>query len=580
MEGQGAGFLGDLYRAADRSNGCALRRVRPQSDMHQDHLDWQLLEQLGPAIEAGTPAKLEWPIRNVHRTVGTILSNRIVRRHGGAGLPDGTLELTFRGSAGQSFGAFLARGVTLRLIGDANDYLGKGLSGGRIIVQTPPGSPFDPKENVIVGNTLLYGATGGEVFINGLAGERFAVRNSGAVAVVEGVGDHGCEYMTGGTVVVLGRTGRNFAAGMSGGIAYVLDEHQLFDTLCNLDMVDLEPLRHKEDQKLLHDLISRHYHWTESRQAQNVLEHWREMSGRFVKVMPIDYRKALERLRQREQVKADAAVATEEVSDGRGLVLSGVRGTALPLQRSATGSQSLSHYRLRMASGFQQFGRVEVGHRAVHERIKDWHEIDRPLIARVLNEQAARCMDCGIPFCHAVGCPVKNRIPEFNDLVYRGRWREAAENLHSTNNFPEITGRICPAPCEAACTLAIHDEPVTIRHIEYQIAERAFQEGWVRPIRPRKRAAGDVAVDRLRTGRTGRRPAIGPRRPSGRALREGRSHGRAAALRHPRFQAGKARHRPPLGADGRRGREVRARRRRGQGPQRPRSFASRSTPSA
>ena len=296
-----------------RTNGCAMHCVRPPSDMHKDHLDWRLLEQLGPAIEAGTPAKLDWPIRNVHRTVGTILSNRIVRRHGGAGLPDGTLDLTFRGSAGQSFGAFLVRGVTLRLIGDANDYLGKGLSGGRIVVVTPPGSPFDPKENVIVGNTLLYGATSGEVFVNGLAGERFAVRNSGAVAVVEGLGDHGCEYMTNGTVVVLGRTGRNFAAGMSGGIAYVLDEHQLFDTLCNLDMVNLEPLRHAEDQTLLHDLIEKHFQWTGSRQAQYVLEHWREMSGRFVKVMPIDYRKAMERLRQREQVKADAAVATEEV---------------------------------------------------------------------------------------------------------------------------------------------------------------------------------------------------------------------------------------------------------------------------
>ncbi|MGO8691516.1 MAG: glutamate synthase subunit beta [Thermoguttaceae bacterium] len=145
-------------------------------------------------------------------------------------------------------------------------------------------------------------------------------------------------------------------------------------------------------------------------------------------------------------------------------------------------------------TGFQQFGRVEVGHRAVHERIKDWHEIDRPLIARVLGEQAGRCMDCGIPFCHAAGCPVKNRIPEFNDLVYHGRWREAAENLHATNNFPEITGRICPAPCEAACTLAIHNEPVTIKQIEYQIAERAFQEGWVRPVYARQKSNRRVAV--------------------------------------------------------------------------------------
>ena len=237
-----------VFAQPDQSNGCALRRVRPQSDTHKDHLDWKIIEQLGPTRRAqASRSRLEMPIRNVHRTVGTILSNRIVKRHGGKGLPDGTFEFTFRGSAGQSFGAFLTRGVTLKLVGDANDYLGKGLSGGRIIVQTPPGSPFDPTENVIVGNTLLYGATSGEVFINGLTGERFAVRNSGAVAVVEGVGDHGCEYMTGGTVVVLGRTGRNFAAGMSGGIAYVLDEHQLFDTLCNLDMVDLEPVHLDED---------------------------------------------------------------------------------------------------------------------------------------------------------------------------------------------------------------------------------------------------------------------------------------------------------------------------------------------
>ena len=172
--------------------------------MHKDHLDWTIIEKLGPALAEGKRTHLEMPIRNVHRAVGAILSNRIVKFHGGKGLPDGTFDLTFTGSAGQSFGAFLAKGVTLKLIGDANDYLGKGLSGGRIIVQTPPGSPFDPKENVVVGNTLLYGATGGEVYINGLTGERFAVRNSGAIAVVEGVGDHGCEYMTGGIVVVLG----------------------------------------------------------------------------------------------------------------------------------------------------------------------------------------------------------------------------------------------------------------------------------------------------------------------------------------------------------------------------------------
>ena len=208
-----------IFTPPDQTNGCALRCVRPQSDVHQDHLDWEILEKLQHVIETKLPTRLAMPIRNVHRAVGAILSNRIVKRWGGKGLPDGTIEITLTGSAGQSFGAFLAPGVTLQLVGDANDYLGKGLSGGRIVVRTPPDSPFDPKENVIVGNTLLYGATAGEAFINGLAGERFAVRNSGAVAVVEGVGDHACEYMTGGTVAVIGRTGRNLASGMSVGIA-------------------------------------------------------------------------------------------------------------------------------------------------------------------------------------------------------------------------------------------------------------------------------------------------------------------------------------------------------------------------
>jgi glutamate synthase domain-containing protein 3 len=297
----------------EQSIGCARRCVRPQSDHTQDHLDWQILEKIGPSIESAEPVKLALPIRNIHRTVGTIISNRIVNRWGSKGLPDGAIELAFHGSAGQSFGAFLAPGVTLKLTGDANDYLGKGLSGGRIVVVTPPGSPFDPKENVIVGNTLLYGATAGEAFINGLAGERFAVRNSGVTAVIEGVGDHGCEYMTGGVVAVIGRTGRNFAAGMSGGVAYVFDEFQLFDTLCNLDMVELESLWHDEDQRVLVDLLDRHYHWTGSVQARRILDNWPEMSGKFVKVMPIDYRKALEQIRQREHVRGEESEATEEV---------------------------------------------------------------------------------------------------------------------------------------------------------------------------------------------------------------------------------------------------------------------------
>jgi len=310
-----------VFQKPDTSNGCALRRVRPQTYRHGDHLDWEILKQVEPAIETRQPVRLEMKLRNIHRSVGAILSNRIVKRYGAAGLPDRTIDITFRGSAGQSFGAFLARGLTLRLIGDSNDYLGKGLSGGRIVVQTPVGSPFAPEDNVIVGNTLLYGATSGEVFINGMAGERFAVRNSGAVAVVEGLGDHGCEYMTSGRVVVLGKTGRNFAAGMSGGIAYVLDEHQLFDTLCNLDMVDLEPLVEKSDIRFVRDRIWRHYQWTGSALAKRILDHWSDMVGKFVKVMPMDYRKALERLRDQPEADeqpslTDEMLAIEEVVRG------------------------------------------------------------------------------------------------------------------------------------------------------------------------------------------------------------------------------------------------------------------------
>ncbi len=305
-----------IFEQPDASGGKATRQTRTQSDVLTDHLDWKILAKAEKAIEAGQKFALELPIRNVHRTVGTILSNRIVTTHGAKGLPDGTVELTFRGSAGQSFGAFLAPGVTLRLIGDSNDYLGKGLSGGRIIVQTPTDAPLAAHENIITGNALLYGATRGEVFINGLAGERFCVRNSGAIAVVEGVGDHGCEYMTGGTVVVLGRTGRNFAAGMSGGIAYALDENQLFDTLCNLDMVDVEPVWQTQDVEKLHDLISRHAKWTNSQTAERILDRWRDMVGKFVKIMPIDYRRALQRLKDREQRQTDTTPATEEVFDG------------------------------------------------------------------------------------------------------------------------------------------------------------------------------------------------------------------------------------------------------------------------
>ena len=302
-----------VFHQPDASDGRAIRKIHQQQYKLTDHLDWQILEKIKPAIDSKQKSSVEMTIRNVNRTVGTIISNYIVKKHGPKGLPDGSLELNFTGSAGQSFGAFLAPGVTLKLVGQSNDYLGKGLSGGRIVVITPPGASFAAHENIIVGNTLLYGATKGEIYINGMAGERFAVRNSGTIAVVEGLGDHGCEYMTGGTVVVLGKTGCNFAAGMSGGIAYVLDEMQLFDTLCNLDMVELESIRLDEDKKLLKELIERHYKWTQSKQAERILNSWSDMLGKFVKVVPIDYRKSLEKMRAAEQRHTETTPATEEV---------------------------------------------------------------------------------------------------------------------------------------------------------------------------------------------------------------------------------------------------------------------------
>jgi glutamate synthase domain-containing protein 3 len=304
-----------VFHQLDISDQSKLHLSNRQPGKIDDHIDWQILEKAKTTIEHRKKTVIEMPIRNTNRTVGAILSNHIVQKYDPEGLPDGTLEVVFRGSAGQSFGAFLAPGVTLQLIGESNDYLGKGLSGGRIIVKTPEKSPLLAHENIIAGNILLYGATSGEAFINGMAGERFAVRNSGATAVVEGLGDHGCEYMTGGTVVVLGKTGCNFAAGMSGGIAYVLDEMQLFDTLCNLDLVELETVWQQEDKELLRDLIQHHLNWTDSKRARQILDAWPDMVGKFVKVVPIDYRKALEKMWAAERRDTETTPATEEVRD-------------------------------------------------------------------------------------------------------------------------------------------------------------------------------------------------------------------------------------------------------------------------
>jgi glutamate synthase (NADPH/NADH) large chain len=336
-----------------KANGLDLSRILYKPDLgpdvavynteKQDHglekaLDNKLIEEAKPALENGQPVKIEIDVANVNRTVGAMLSGEIAEKYGQRGLPDDTIQIKANGSGGQSFGAFLSRGVSIELEGDANDYIGKGLSGGRLVVYPPKVSKFKAEENIIIGNVALYGAIEGECYFRGVAGERFAVRNSGATAVVEGVGDHCCEYMTGGVVVVLGETGRNFAAGMSGGIAYVLNESHDFDIRCNMAMVDLEPISDEDrmhedhshqrgdlethgrvdimgdmtgyDALRLRKLIENHMHYTDSDRAREILDNWDDYLPKFVKVMPVDYRRALQEMQARAE-EADLPDASQ-----------------------------------------------------------------------------------------------------------------------------------------------------------------------------------------------------------------------------------------------------------------------------
>ncbi len=323
----GRSDLLDMRRAVDhwKAQGLDLSAILYRPDVGpdvpthqvalQDHgiqfaLDQKLLVEAAAALDRGEPVRIEKPIRNVNRTVGTILGAEVSRRYGAAGLPDDTIDIRFTGSAGQSFGAFIPAGITLRLEGDTNDYAGKGLSGGKIIVHPSKVATFVPEENIVTGNVALYGATGGSAFFRGIAGERFAVRNSGALAVVEGVGDHGCEYMTGGRVVVIGRTGRNFGAGMSGGIAYVWDPDEDFEQRCNREMVSFEALDEPEDLDLVRGLLERHVEYTESTVAQRLLSDWPRAAGAFVKVMPNEYRRVLNERRAQEETAAQASAVS------------------------------------------------------------------------------------------------------------------------------------------------------------------------------------------------------------------------------------------------------------------------------
>jgi glutamate synthase (NADPH) large chain len=321
-----------IFHKPEVGPDVAIRHVERQVHPIADVLDRTLIEKAQNAIETGEAVTIEAQVRNVDRTVGAMLSGEVVRRYGHEGLPEDTIVVRLTGTAGQSFGSWLAAGVTLDLEGEANDYVGKGLSGGKLIIRPSKASRPAAEESIIVGNTVLYGAIAGECYFRGVAGERFAVRNSGAVAVVEGTGDHGCEYMTGGIVVVIGQTGRNFAAGMSGGIAYVLDEAGDFAKRCNLSMVDLEPVEEEEDlmrrlhhhggdletkgridvmgdmsvkdEERLMQLITNHMTYTGSTRAKAILDDWASYRTKFVKVMPVEYRRAL---REMERARMPAA---------------------------------------------------------------------------------------------------------------------------------------------------------------------------------------------------------------------------------------------------------------------------------
>lgn len=487
--------------------GAATYRVRAQDHKLYIRLDNKFIDESEPALTKGLPVHVECDVTNTDRALGTSLSYRVSKLYGEEGLPKDTIHISMKGSAGQSLGAFLAPGITIELEGDANDYVGKGLSGGRLIVYPPKQSKFKAEENIIIGNVCLYGATSGEAFIRGVAAERFAVRNSGARAVVEGTGDHGCEYMTGGRVVVLGSTGRNFAAGMSGGIAYVLDMAHTFASKVNQEMVELGKVTDPKEIAELRGLIEDHRHYTGSEVADRVLSDFHHLLPLFVRVMPYDYKRVLEeeaaRLREEKMRQSVIDLVPSRTASQVDLASEGIEDVLMPNRGLASAASSTHSSRspskariepnvtdledslvddattkqrmkkLDKTRGFMKYKRLTETYRPPRKRVKDWKEISHRLNESELSYQSARCMDCGVPFCQSdTGCPISNVIPKWNDLVFKGQWQDALNRLLLTNNFPEFTGRVCPAPCEGACVLGINEQPVGIKSIECAIIDK------------------------------------------------------------------------------------------------------------
>uniref|UniRef100_A0A0E0A2K2 glutamate synthase (NADH) n=1 Tax=Oryza glumipatula TaxID=40148 RepID=A0A0E0A2K2_9ORYZ len=491
-----------LKPAAEISPGAVQYCVEKQDHGLDMALDNKLIASSTAALRKGVRVFIETPVRNINRAVGTMLSHEVTKRYHIHGLPSDTIHIKLNGSAGQSFGAFLCPGITLELEGDSNDYVGKGLSGGKIVVYPPRNSRFNPQDNIVIGNVALYGATKGEAYFNGMAAERFCVRNSGAQAVVEGIGDHGCEYMTGGTAVILGKTGRNFAAGMSGGIAYVYDVDGKFSSRCNYELVDLYAVVEEDDITTLRMMIQQHRLHTQSDLARDILLNFDTLLPKFIKVYPRDYKRVLDKLKEEKAAKEAEQKAREVVDKKPVEVIQAPNGISITTEKVMNEEPSSRPSRVSNAvkyRGFIKYEREGTSYRDPNERVKDWNEVAIELVpGPLLKTQSARCMDCGTPFCHqegsGAGCPLGNKIPEFNELVHQNRWHEALDRLLETNNFPEFTGRVCPAPCEGSCVLGIIDNPVSIKSIECAIIDKGFEEGWMVPRPPLRRTGKRVAI--------------------------------------------------------------------------------------
>ncbi|WEW61807.1 glutamate synthase [NADH] [Emydomyces testavorans] len=474
--------------------GVATYNVRKQDHRLHVRLDNKLVAEAELALEKGLPCRVECDIVNTDRAVGATISYHVSKRYGNAGLPQDTIHANIKGSAGQSFGAYVAPGITLELEGDANDYVGKGLSGGRLIIYPPRGAVFKAEDNIIVGNVCLYGATSGSCYFRGVAAERFAVRNSGATAVVEGVGDHGCEYMTGGRVLILGSTGRNFAAGMSGGIAYVLDMNGDFHTKVNMEMVELSGIEDPTEIAFVRGLIEDHHHYTGSEISARILLDFTRALSHFVKILPTDYKRVLE-----EEAAKKAAVKNVAFTPMKSPELvAKEKNEILDIEDSITDSKTEKKRTaliLDKTRGFMKYHRRNEKYRSSKTRTRDWAELSQRLNEDELKYQSARCMDCGVPFCQSdTGCPISNIIPKWNELVFQNQWQDALNRLLMTNNFPEFTGRVCPAPCEGACVLGINEDPVGIKSIECAIIDRGFEMGWMIPQAPPSRTGKTVAI--------------------------------------------------------------------------------------